>query len=527
MEHGDCYFAANNDTNLTYHICAYETASLYDTFILGSDVDMMWILLAGFLVFFMQGGFTMLEAGMVKYTNVQNILFKNIMDACIGCITFFLFGYCIAYGNDEYSNGFMGTSDVAISSGDYNGFFFQWAFAATAATIVSGSVAERCRLDAYFVYTMALTVWVYPVVVHWCWSNTGFLSPFNDDAAIEGGVIDFAGSGVVHMVGGWSGLCGAFFLGPRLNRFSKTSEDSAELQVQIARQFKLGHNVSMQAMGTLILWFGWFGFNCGSTLAASGAMELASKVAVNTTMSAASGGIIVACLEKYCGGLWCVPAICNGVLASLVSITAPCAVVKPSTAIVIGCIGGALCWGSSKLLEKFKIDDPLDAFPVHGICGAWGVISVGIFAFDQDDIAFAGYDSSVSQSQRLGSQFLAVVVIALWCLFNGMIIFGGLSFFKVLRVDSEEERNGLDYKEHGGAGYAMQHMTYSKEQQQVIEKLVRKAMVSTSEGVNKSHANVASQSTASDAGFANSSVAAPTTISSEREPTDVEMEKRE
>ena len=156
----------NNSTNITYQICEYQATDLSDTFIAGSDVDKMWILLAGFLVFFMQGGFTMLEAGMVKHTNVQNILFKNIMDACIGCISFFLFGYCIAYGGDD-SNGFIGTGDVALSSGDYNGFFFQWAFAATAATIVSGSVAERCRLDAYFVYTMALTTWVYPVVVHW------------------------------------------------------------------------------------------------------------------------------------------------------------------------------------------------------------------------------------------------------------------------------------------------------------------------------------------------------------------------
>ena len=179
MEVGECYTAAQAGSNVTYRICVFETETeslmdtLSNTFIAGSDVDMMWILLAGFLVFFMQGGFTMLEAGMVKYTNVQNILFKNIMDACIGCISFFLFGYCIAYGDDEKSNGFIGVNDVALSSNDYNGFFFQWAFAATAATIVSGSVAERCRLDAYFVYTLALTVWVYPVVVHWCWSNTG------------------------------------------------------------------------------------------------------------------------------------------------------------------------------------------------------------------------------------------------------------------------------------------------------------------------------------------------------------------
>lgn len=166
----DCFFAVNSDNpNVTYHICPYETDSLADTFIAAADVNMMWVLLAGFLVFFMQGGFTMLEAGVVKHTNVQNILFKNIMDACIGCIAFFVFGYCLAYGDNAKSNGFIGVNDVALSSGDYNGFFFQWAFAATAATIVSGSVAERCRLDAYLAYTVLLTVWVYPVVVHWMW----------------------------------------------------------------------------------------------------------------------------------------------------------------------------------------------------------------------------------------------------------------------------------------------------------------------------------------------------------------------
>jgi len=458
-------------------------------FIVHTDVDQMWVLFAGFLVFFMQGGFTMLEAGMVKHTNVQNILFKNIMDACIGAISFFLFGYCLAYGNDADSNGFIGMNDAALSSGDYNGFFFQWAFAATAATIVSGSVAERCRLDAYFVYTMALTTWVYPVVVHWMWSNTGWLSPFNEDPLIEGGVIDFAGSGVVHMVGGWSGLIGAYFLGPRDQRFA------ADKSKVLERQFKLGHNVAMQAIGTIILWFGWFGFNCGSTLAAAGAMELASKVAVNTTLAACSGGIAVACLERYFGGIWCVPAICNGVLAALVSITAPCAVVKPSIAIIIGLIGGALCLASSRFLERLRIDDPLDAFSVHGVCGAWGVISIGILAYDADDISFAGYDSSISQGQRLVAQVLAVGAIAAWTVVNGMVIFGGLSFFKVLRVDLKTEQLGLDWTEHGGSGYSMQ-MPYVEEKLDV-PKAVAGALKALGMNAEGTHHHVAAVSSVS------------------------------
>ena len=333
----ECFTVVRNGTNETYEMCLSDSA--HPTYALAADMDKLWVLLSGFLVFFMQGGFTMLEAGMVKSTNVQNILFKNIMDVCLGAISFFLLGFCFAYGDDADSNGFIGINDFALSSKNYNGFFFQWAFAATAATIVSGSVAERCRLDAYFVYTLALTTWVYPVVVHWIWSNSGWLNGFVvENALIEGGVIDFAGSGVVHMVGGWSGLWGAYFLGPRRLRFDP--KNSKVLQ----RQFKLGHSVPMQALGTVILWFGWYGFNCGSTLAASGVMELASKVAVNTTLAATSGGMAMACIEQRFTGLWCVPAILNGILAGLVSVTAPCAVIKPPMAILIGGIGGIVLY---------------------------------------------------------------------------------------------------------------------------------------------------------------------------------------
>jgi len=234
----------------------------------------------------------------------------------------------------------------------------------------------------------------------------------------------------------------------------------------------------------LILWFGWYGFNCGSTLAAAGAMELASKVAVNTTLAAACGGIIVACLERFFGKFWCVPAICNGVLGGLVSITAPCAVVKPAVAIPIGLIGGALCWGASKLLEKLKIDDPLDAWPVHGVCGAWGVIAAGLFAIDEDDIDFAGYSTDISYGQRLGNQLLAVVMIALWCCVNGLMIFGGMSFFKMLRVDLETEKKGLDWMEHGGAAYN-QEMPYAGQKEMhkpVLKEQGNGQTISPSEG---------------------------------------------
>jgi len=208
---------------------------------------------------------------------------------------------------------------------------------------------------------------------------------------------------------------------------------------------------------------------------------------VNTTLAACSGGIAVACLERYVGGIWCVPAICNGVLAALVSVTAPCAVIKPGMAIPIGFIGGMLCYASSKLLERLKIDDPLDAFSVHGACGAWGVISIGIFAYDPDDIAYAGYSDDVvglSQGYRLGIHILAVVVIAAWTFLNSQIIFGGLSFFKMLRVDLETEQLGLDWKEHGGSGYSMQ-MAYLEEKLDAPKEVLKQPNMS--EGVNKQH----------------------------------------
>jgi len=205
---------------------------------------------------------------------------------------------------------------------------------------------------------------------------------------------------------------------------------------------------------------------------------------------------VVACLERYVHGIWCVPAILNGVLAALVSVTAPCAVIKPATAIPIGAVGGLLCWSFSKVLEKFKIDDPLDAFSVHGVCGSWGVIAVGIFAFDSEDVAFAGYSDAVvglSQGYRLGIQMLAVVAIAAWTIVNGLVIFGGLSYFKVLRVDLKTEQLGLDWTEHGGSGYSMQMPYLEKELPDA--KILQQANEAM-EGTKKVH--VAMASTASN-----------------------------
>ncbi len=285
------------------------------------------------------------------------------------------------------------------------------------------------------------------------WSSTGWLSPWNiyGTTVIKGGVIDFAGSGVVHMVGGWSGLMGAIALGPRILRFDTTGKASKHL----LHQFKFGHNVPLQVLGTFILWFGWYGFNAGSTLAAQDLMTLASKVAVNTTLAAAMGGIIVAVLGRFMSGCWNVPAVCNGLLAGLVSITAPCAVVSPWASICIGLLGGIFYFAASNLLERVKVDDPLDAWPVHGIAGLWGVISVGVFSYDKEAILFAGYSEDVAnldQGYRFGIQCLAAIVIIGWTVLMSGSLFGLLKWMNVLRIDEKDEQTGLDMAEHGGKG---------------------------------------------------------------------------
>merc|ERR1719461_575878 len=304
----------------------------------------------------MQLGFAMLEAGSVSRRNVQNILFKNLMDACLGAVIWFSLGFGVAYGKDG-DNEFAGESMFFDLPADQHlSFFFQWAFCVTASTIVSGSVAERMKLTSYFIYTVVITAFIYPVVVHWVWDGNGWLSAFNGDEGGDGAkipVMDFAGSGVVHMVGGFSGLMGAIFVGPRPGRFDPCSS---------ARYGS--HSVPLQLFGTLILWYGWYGFNCGSTLAVDGFAGVANRVAITTTLGAAAGGLTVAFVGKLLDKRWNITLACNGILAGLVSITAPCPIVGPGAALALG------------------------ASAVHGVCGYWGVVSVAIFA-TEDNIATA------------------------------------------------------------------------------------------------------------------------------------------
>mmetsp|Transcript_33036 Transcript_33036/g.84404 ORF Transcript_33036/g.84404 Transcript_33036/m.84404 type:complete len:519 (+) Transcript_33036:101-1657(+) len=433
---------------------------------MGNAANANFLLVSAYLVFLMQAGFAMLCAGSVRSKNTMNILLKNVLDACVGSISFYLLGYGFAYqGSGGSPNPFIGTSNFALveltpTAGlsdndtvgitDWAGFLFQWAFAAAAATIVSGSVAERTSFLAYLLYSVFLTSFVYPVIVHWVWDSAGWLTAFRDDRLLGTGMIDFAGSGVVHMVGGFAGLCGAAMVGPRVGRF-----DADGNPVDMP-----GHSATLVVLGTFLLWFGWYGFNPGSFLAIDSAVaaEVVGRTAVTTTLAAGTAGTTSLVLKYYLTGTWNLIDVCNGLLAGLVSITAGCPVVEPWAAMIAGFVGAFVFNGASTLLLKLKIDDPLEACPMHGFCGAWGVLYVGLMAnptyvaqaySDEHDFGvFYG-----GAGKLLACQIIGVIVIFLWvCGMLGPFFFA-LQKLSLLRVSPSEELIGLDVSKHGGHAY--------------------------------------------------------------------------
>jgi Amt family ammonium transporter len=429
-----------------------------------SSLDGAYMLVSAFLVFFMQAGFAMLCAGSVRNKNTMNILLKNVLDACVGAIGWWLFGWSFAYGGDTHNDfigaGMFATHNIIEDGESWHGYLFQWAFAAAAATIVSGSVAERTQFMAYLSYSFFLTSFVYPVVVHWVWSGDGWLNAFKDDPAdllFDSGMLDFAGSGVVHMVGGFAGLCGAAVVGPRMGRFSQDGKVNS----------MPGHSATLVVLGTFILWVGWYGFNPGSQLAVSDAdsIMITGRVAVTTTLGAGSAGFCALFLTYLETGMWDLLAVCNGALAGLVSITAPCPVVEPWAALLIGGIGALVFNLAGKLLRKLKIDDPLEAAPMHGFCGAWGVFANGLLAkkefvrqaygreagsdYDCGGLFYGGDNAG----KLLGAQIVGIISIAAWTcglMFPFFFIFHKMG---LMRVPEEEEVVGLDQSHHGGSAY--------------------------------------------------------------------------
>jgi Amt family ammonium transporter len=407
-------------------------------------LNTVWVLVTAALVFFMQAGFAFVEAGLTRSKNTVNILFKNVIDFVFATIAFWVIGYAFMFGAD--AGGFIGTSgfllDPAIA-GDVAGlpvmayWFFQLVFAGTAATIVSGSMAERTQFVSYLVYSFVISAFIYPISGHWMWGG-GWLSTLGN-AGFTGGANfrDFAGSTVVHSVGGWLALIGAIILGPRLGRFNKDGSPRAIP----------GHSISLVTLGVFILWLGWFGFNPGSQLAANGPnADAIALVAANTNLAAGAGGLVALILAWTMTKKPDLGQTLNGILAGLVAITAPCAWVTPLAAIIIGAIGGALVVLGAVWLEKLKVDDPVSAVPVHLMNGAWGTLSVGLFAVDNGLF-------TTGQAGQLIAQVIGILAVGAWCVVTGLILFYGMKVTIGLRVSREEELHGLDHYEHGSAAY--------------------------------------------------------------------------
>lgn len=408
------------------------------------SLDTVWMLLAAMLVFFMQPGFALVEAGFTQTKNTANILMKNLLDFSLGSILFWAIGFGLMFG----SGSFVGAPhffDLGFYESDLpvEGFLiFQTVFCATAATIVSGAMAERTKFSMYLAYTVLVSTLVYPISGHWTWGG-GWLMNGEEGSFMMNtfGTTfhDFAGSTIVHAVGGWLAFVGAAIIGPRIGKYGKDKKSRAIP----------GHSLTLATLGVFILWFGWFGFNPGSQLAASGEENRVaiSHVFLTTNLSACAGGVsslIVAWLKYKKPFL---SLTLNGVLAGLVAITAGCDLVSPAGAVIIGLIAGTVMIYSVEFIDRvLKIDDPVGASSVHGVCGVLGTILTGLFA-TEGGLLYGGGAS------LLLAQTFSTVVISVWALAMGFVIFKGLDIVHGLRVPARVEEEGLDIYEHGETAY--------------------------------------------------------------------------
>merc|ERR1719207_204230 len=463
-------------------------------------LDTMYLLICGTFVFFMHAGFAMLEAGTGRAKNAQAILIKNLIAVCVGTLGWYLLGWSLAYGGDVKTakweeggfedcdmdenpmgcgdgyadNGFVGGASMFVGSGflgkgeeadkawaegtidplTYGGgqaymWFFQWAFCTAGCSIVSGGVAERVKFPAYMFFAFCMTSFIYPVVVCSTWGY-GWLETFKKDSKGNpiAGYIDFAGSGVVHLTGGIGALCGAAILGPRSGRFDAEKADEFA-----------PHSFPLIVIGTFILWFGWCGFNPGSTLGMSdsGTAMMAAHVMMNTTLSAATGGVTVFLVTYAITKKYDCAALCNGILAGLVSITAGCSNVESGSAVLIGLLGGLIFVGSSALIKKIKIDDPVDASSVHGTCGIWGCLAAALFDFGAGTDKHHGWGGFSATSwtedgetkymttgDALAANACEIAFVIVWSGGLCTLIFGILKAAKVLRIDEDTEDTGMD-----------------------------------------------------------------------------------
>jgi len=394
--------------------------------------DMIWLVVAAALVFFMQAGFAMVETGLTRAKNASNIIMKNLMDFAAGALAYWAVGWALMYGTS--SGGFIGTDQFFLAGADsvvYRDWFFQVVFAATAATIVSGAMAERTKFSGYLIYSVIVSALIYPISGHWIW-NGGWLA--------ELGFHDFAGSTVVHSVGAWAALVGAILLGARRGKYVKVNG-------KVKTRAILGHNMPLAALGVFILWFGWYGFNAGSTL--SGTDTDIAWVAVTTTLAAGAGAIMAMFTSWIWFGKPDPSFSLNGALAGLVGITAGTWVINPLGSVIVGAIAGVLVVVAVEFIDKvLHVDDPVGAVSVHGVCGAWGTLAVALFG----DLEKIG--SGLTRGGQIGVQLLGIVSVFAWVVVTALVLFGILKAAGLLRVDEKDELQGLDISEHGSESYS-------------------------------------------------------------------------
>jgi len=411
------------------------------TSVMKENLDNFFIIVMGVIVFLMQAGFAFLEAGAVRSKNTVNILIKNMLDALIGGVSYWAIGWALAYGKDDGS-GFLGTDQFFAHNmplDQFPSWFFQFVFAATAATIVSGAIAERCTFTAYFCYSIIITGWMYPPVTHWGWHGDGWLA--------ANGYQDFAGSGIVHCLGGVCAGVGCYFMKPRFGRFTK---DGRLIDMP-------GHSVPLAGLGGFILLFGFLAFNGGSQLTISNKGDAAAVglVIVNTIIGGCAGGLVALFIQRFTTGKWSYLVTLNGALTGMVAQCAGCNVFPIWAALIIGAVGGAVFHGAHWLEVKMRMDDPLDAVPVHFGGGVLGVICAPIFKMKEGEGDFEGIAIAAIEPNwdALGWNIAGLLAIILWALVWSVLMFGGLSMIKKLRIDRETEFKGNDLIKHGEAAY--------------------------------------------------------------------------
>lgn len=421
---------------------AVTTPTMDDIVSLKVGVDTAWVMLTGFLVFFMQTGFALLETGLIRQTGAVNALLENFIDAGLTAICWWVVGFGIAFGAS--SGGLFGTTLFApgldvmnqtfgtLNIGVFTMFFFQFAFAATASTITTGAMAERTDFIGDLIYSALIAIFIYPVIVHWVWGG-GWLS--------AQGFHDFAGSTVVHTVGGVIAIIGAWMLGPRPGK--------------VFGKIPPAHNLGFATLGTMILWFGWYGFNPGSTLGAVGYGGLIGLITLNTTLAAGAGAMSAMIFVYLRTGKWDLGATLNGSLAGLVGITAGCAFVAPFPAILIGLVGGILVIIAAEAVERAKIDDPVGAFAVHGACGIMGTLAIGLFGESSLTVVgpMAGKAGLLTGGglELLGVQVLGSLSTIIYVAITAVIMFSLLKVINRLRVNKQADEVGIDVYEHGAS----------------------------------------------------------------------------